>query len=51
MAEYYELLVELPEEIRKPLAKLIDRIEERLRSLELTREEFNRLRRAVEELI
>ena len=51
MPEYYEILEELPEQIRRPLARLIDRIEERVRSLELTREGFDRLRRAVEELM
>jgi hypothetical protein len=51
MYEYLEILEELPSDLRKPIARLIDAMEDNLRKqVAVSREDFSELKRAVEEL-
>ena len=51
MSDYLEILEEMPEELRGPMGRLMQRLEDRLIArLAVRREDFIELRRAVEEL-
>ncbi|HID55188.1 TPA: hypothetical protein EYP37_01570, partial [Candidatus Poribacteria bacterium] len=52
MLEYLEILKGFPEELREPMLKLIESIENRIYSrLEVTKEDFLALRNAIGELV
>ncbi|MFQ6041365.1 MAG: hypothetical protein ACE5PV_10955, partial [Candidatus Poribacteria bacterium] len=51
MQEYLEILESIPEELRKPVARLVESVENRLRSeFSVTRQDFERLEHAITDL-